>query len=90
MFFNYIENCMQTDVDVNPAASHGLLLNAPWRAFRLIDTIFAKLVDSDAGVNFAMFAKPKDRFFAIGRPRACFYSLKYLLACDLRLTIKVI
>ena len=63
MGFNSFEYCIQTDADVRPGASDGLLLNANGRALRLIDAIFAKSEDSDAGVKFAMSAKPKDRVF---------------------------
>ena len=42
---------------VNPGTSGGLLVNAAGQGVGLIDAIFTKSEDSDAGVNFAVSAK---------------------------------
>ena len=55
--FNPVEDFIQTDAAVNPGASGGLLVNAVGQALGLIDAIFTKSEDSDAGVNFAVSAK---------------------------------
>ena len=55
--FNPVEDFIQTDAAVNPGASGGLLVNAAGQGLGLIDAIFTKSEDSDAGVNFAVSAK---------------------------------
>ena len=59
--FNPVEDFIQTDAAVNPGASGGLLVNAAGKGIGLIDAIFTKSEDSDAGVNFAVSAKLIDR-----------------------------
>ena len=59
--FNPVEDFIQTDAAVNPGASGGLLINAAGQGLGLIDAIFTKSEDSDAGVNFAVSAKLIDR-----------------------------
>ena len=54
--FNSVEDFIQTDAAVNPGASGGVLVNAAGQAVGLIDAIFTKSEDSDAGVNFAVSA----------------------------------
>ena len=54
--FNQREDFIQTDAAVNPGASGGVLVNAAGEAVGLIDAIFTKSEDSDAGVNFAISA----------------------------------
>jgi len=54
--FNPVEDFIQTDAAVNPGASGGLLVNAAGQAVGLVDAIFTKSEDSDAGVNFAVSA----------------------------------
>ena len=54
--FNPVEDFIQTDAAVNPGASGGLLVNAAGQAVGLVDAIFTKSEDSDAGVNFAISA----------------------------------
>ncbi|GEM_PF-2970880 len=55
--FNPVEDFIQTDAADNPGASGGLLVNAVGQGLGLIDVIFTKSEDSDAGVNFAVSAK---------------------------------
>ena len=55
--FNPVEDFIQTDAAVNPGASGGLLVNAAGQGLGLIDAIFTKSEDSDAGVNFAVSAR---------------------------------
>ena len=45
---------MQTDAAVNPGASGGALVDPQGRLIGLIDGIFTKEADIDAGVNFAI------------------------------------
>ena len=52
--FNAIENFVQTDAAVNPGASGGALVDPKGRLIGLIDGIFTKEADIDAGVNFAI------------------------------------
>ena len=59
--FNPVEDFIQTDAAVNPGASGGLLINSAGKGLGLIDAIFTKSEDSDAGVNFAVSAKLIDR-----------------------------
>ena len=55
--FNAIEDFVQIDAAVNPGASGGLLVNGAGQGLGLIDAIFTKSEDSDAGVNFAISAR---------------------------------
>ena len=59
--FNPVEDFIQTDAAVNPGASGGLLIDSAGQGLGLIDAIFTKSEDSDAGVNFAVSAKLIDR-----------------------------
>ena len=59
--FNRVEDFIQTDAAVNPGASGGLLVNAAGQGLGLIDAIFTKSEDSDAGVNFAVSARLIER-----------------------------
>ena len=59
--FNPDEDFIQTDAAVNPGASGGLLINSAGQGLGLIDAIFTKSEDSDAGVNFAVSAKLIDK-----------------------------
>ena len=59
--FNPVEDFIQTDAAINPGASGGLLINSAGKGLGLIDAIFTKSEDSDAGVNFAVSAKLIDR-----------------------------
>ena len=52
--FNAIEDFIQTDAAINPGASGGALVDANGRLVGLIDGIFTKEADIDAGVNFAI------------------------------------
>lgn len=52
--FNAIEDFVQTDAAVNPGASGGALVDPQGRLIGLIDGIFTKEADIDAGVNFAV------------------------------------
>ncbi|MGB2159362.1 MAG: S1C family serine protease [Candidatus Puniceispirillaceae bacterium] len=52
--FNAIEDFVQTDAAVNPGASGGALVDDRGHLIGLIDGIFTKEADIDAGVNFAV------------------------------------
>ena len=52
--FNDIEDFIQTDAAVNPGMSGGALVDSHGRLVGLIDGIFTKDADIDAGVNFAI------------------------------------
>ena len=52
--FNAIEDFVQTDAAINPGASGGALVDSQGRLIGLIDGIFTKEADIDAGVNFAI------------------------------------
>ena len=52
--FNAIEDFVQTDAAVNPGASGGALVDPQGRLIGMIDGIFTKEADIDAGVNFAV------------------------------------
>jgi S1-C subfamily serine protease len=52
--FNEIEDFIQTDAAVNPGMSGGALVDPQGRLVGLIDGIFTKEADIDAGVNFAI------------------------------------
>ena len=52
--FSEIEDFIQTDAAVNPGMSGGALVDPQGRLVGLIDGIFTKEADIDAGVNFAI------------------------------------
>ena len=52
--FNRIEDFIQTDAAINPGGSGGALIDSAGRFIGLIDGIFTKDADIDAGVNFAV------------------------------------
>ena len=52
--FNAVEDFIQTDAAINPGASGGALVDPQGRLIGLIDGIFTKDADIDAGVNFAV------------------------------------
>ena len=52
--FNEIEDFVQTDAAVNPGASGGALVRPDGQLVGMIDGIFTKEADIDAGVNFAV------------------------------------
>ena len=51
---NRIEDFIQTDSAINPGSSGGALVNSEGRLVGMIDAIFTKEADIDAGVNFAV------------------------------------
>jgi S1-C subfamily serine protease len=51
---NQIEDFVQTDAAVNPGSSGGALVDARGHMIGLINAIFTKEADIDAGVNFAI------------------------------------
>ena len=52
--FNELEDFIQTDAAINPGSSGGALIDSEGRFVGLIDGIFTKDADIDAGVNFAI------------------------------------
>tara|TARA_B100001559_G_C16309874_1_gene533703 strand:- start:101 stop:811 length:711 start_codon:yes stop_codon:yes gene_type:complete len=52
--FNQIENFIQTDAAVNPGASGAPLVNEDGQLEGMVDAIYTKEADIDAGVNFAI------------------------------------
>lgn len=52
--FNDLEDFIQTDAAINPGSSGGALIDSEGRFVGLIDGIFTKDADIDAGVNFAI------------------------------------
>ena len=52
--FNDIEDFIQTDAAINPGGSGGALIDSDGRLVGLINGIFTKDADIDAGVNFAI------------------------------------
>lgn len=52
--FQQIEDFIQTDAAVNPGASGGVLVDARGRLLGMVNAIFTKEADIDAGVNFAI------------------------------------
>ena len=51
---NMIEDFIQTDAAVNPGMSGGALVDPNGRLIGVVDAIFTKTADIDAGVNFAI------------------------------------
>ena len=51
---NMIEDFIQTDAAVNPGMSGGALVDPYGRLVGVVDAIFTKTADIDAGVNFAI------------------------------------
>ena len=54
MGINMIEDFIQTDAAVNPGMSGGALVDPYGRLIGVVDAIFTKTADIDAGVNFAI------------------------------------
>ena len=52
--FNEIEDFIQTDAAVNPGDSGAPLLNSFGELIGMVDAIYTKEADIDAGVNFAI------------------------------------
>ena len=52
--FNEIEDFIQTDASVNPGDSGAPLLNSIGELIGMVDAIYTKEADIDAGVNFAI------------------------------------
>jgi len=51
---NMIEDFIQPDAAVNPGMSDGALVDPYARLIGVVDAIFTKTADIDAGVNFAI------------------------------------
>ena len=51
---NMIEDFIQTDAAVNPGMSGGALVDPYGQLIGVVDAIFTKTADIDAGVNFAI------------------------------------
>ena len=60
--FNQIENFIQTDAAVNPGASGAPLVNEHGELVGMVDAIYTKEADIDAGVNFAIDKKLIQKF----------------------------
>ena len=60
--FNQIENFIQTDAAVNPGASGAPLVNENGHLEGMVDAIYTKEADIDAGVNFAIDKKLIESF----------------------------
>tara|TARA_B100000035_G_scaffold16566_1_gene13353 strand:- start:360 stop:1070 length:711 start_codon:yes stop_codon:yes gene_type:complete len=60
--FNPIEDFIQTDAAVNPGASGAPLLNNDGELIGMVDAIYTKEADIDAGVNFAIDIKLIEKF----------------------------
>ena len=60
---NKIEDFIQTDAAVNPGSSGGALVNSTGEIIGMVDAIFTKEADIDAGVNFAISNKLIVEFF---------------------------
>ena len=60
--FNPIEDFIQTDAAVNPGASGPPLLNNNGELVGMVDAIYTKKADIDAGVNFAINIKLIEKF----------------------------
>ena len=60
--FNQIENFIQTDAAVNPGASGAPLVNKNGELIGMVDAIYTKEADIDAGVNFAIDKKIINQF----------------------------
>ena len=60
--FNPIEDFIQTDAAVNPGASGAPLLNNDGELVGMVDAIYTKEADIDAGVNFAIDIKLIEKF----------------------------
>ncbi len=70
--FNVVEDFIQTDAAVNPGASGGALISAEGLVTGLIDAIFTKEADIDAGVNFAISARLIDNVISDWREKGYF------------------
>ena len=60
--FNQIENFIQTDAAVNPGASGAPLVHEHGQLVGMVDAIYTKEADIDAGVNFAIDKKLIQKF----------------------------